>query len=648
MKTLNKLYLFIVITASIFPVKIYAQPEGEGWISLGEAIKDSFKPKRHQGFINIEPSHFLRQVFIEGIAFKENKKRDYRISSYLMTEKVDGFEGNEYRGSDKTKIDQDFEIKINDKKVNKKYISKTDNGWKIYKFDDLQRILFVGEYLPEKYLIISKYGYEEDPIFSNLYVKLGDGSKFIDQALALLQEQKQKQREEREAATIKERQERMSKAYSTPSDKGFTKTHSETLKDGTIIEHYKEGIRYIKKPNGDFASFIEPKDKRDPKTLDLIKGYTLPIEDKAKLIGDFQITFANGVIGKKNILDEQYIAPNGDILTINSDLITPENLEIANKLFIYSPQLYPMDYSIFMGSGSENFASKDLYYFDNEKKYLFIVTIGATGEKKNLSWSSYVDYDNKREFTLTETINEKPYAGYVYDFSNEGLSQRAVRVERELNGGRYIPVKNKFKNIEEGKYTFENGDYIPFVWTKNPLGERVVQYGDAFLTLIDGSTFEKIEDKYRIKRPDGSKYVGTLKGNALTDAAENYIKYGKKGKKNFYTGYYTNPKGEEEEYNGGKNRTNPDKVDNDVSPEQQELFKKYGEDNVLNAEFGIIKVGMPLELIRLFWTPTYDGGSAGTSAYTLKTGLGFGKGNRWYFRVNEKTGKVISVTKLNS
>ena len=216
-----------------------------------------------------------------------------------------------------------------------------------------------------------------------------------------------------------------------------------------------------------------------------------------------------------------------------------------------------------------------------------------------------------------------------------------------------IPNNSEIIEITDNIVKFENGDFIinssSFFNEHN--GYLNIDFKNMQVTLSDGTIYKGLIDSqnaYQTKviteviLPDKSIYKGSLIGNDLFDNLNSLSKY---GKKSFIEGTLTFANGKEHRYSRGEDIDEPADT---MTPEKKALIKKYGEDNVFSAQMGIIKVGMPLELIRKFWSPTYDGGGSETDAYTLRTSWGaFGAGNHWYFRVSKKTGKVTSVTKLN-
>ena len=649
-----------------FTEKINAQPPGEGWVSLKDAVKNNFIPFNHEGMpygynhkiklYNLEPVNISKQVFIDEIAFKNEKKLKTESNPNLILEGVVGIEKTQFISSDRSSVNGSLELNINNQKVNKKNLKKENNGWMSYKFDNLQRILFIGEFIESPSAFVNKKGdtpssYYDYPIFSNIYVKLGDGSAYIKEVQDYIAKENEEKKRAKAEAEEREYKEKLAKIFTTPQDKGWTSIKSEQLKDGTVVEHYAEGIRFIKKPNGDYASFKEPYDQRDPKTLDMVKGYDLPLDAKSIPVGDFRLTYANGVVGQANRDAEMYIASNGQTLKMEGELIkTKRSYLLPNGMIGYYPTM-DITYELFNNPNNESQefvygGIKNHSYFDITTTRQNAFSVFTNDSENEHLLNLYIDKAGK--FAIGEPINEKNKCFYLYKFDNNGLVQNEIVI---MPGGdiNTLPISTKIKEVTTDKIIFENNDYMNYSMGAK-FGKPIAVYSDLFLTLNDGTIIEKIEGKYRIKSPDGSRYVGTIfppydDNYTLTQLRDGIeaITNGKSPR--YWTGYLTTKEGKEIEYKDAKNLTEPEKPQQREETEEEKAFyKKYGRDNVFNARLGIVKVGMPLELIRIFMDPYLDSESTNSAWYKVNVFNGFTT-NHWYFRVNKKTGKVEYVSK---
>lgn len=618
-----------------------AQPPGDGWINLGDYIKGVYnygkvngdKMKTVEGYAAYDKP-LEEQKFVTKLAYKDTQKnkadksiiRMYRYSGFDKENKI------KVNLLDKYQVNGDFsEIYDRSKRIDKKSLQKTNDGWIIFELDTPS---VIAEIYPKK-----SGKLKESTILEDIYVQIDESRDPVKLYEKLLAEEKAKQEEliakqeaERKAAEEKKQQEFLLSLYTTPKDKGWIPVKTEKLKDGTIVEHYTEGVRFYKKPNGDFASFLEPKDSRDPKTLDLINGMNLPIEGDSKPIGDFQFTFGNGVIGYKIGNKEEYKTKKNQTIKINPD--NNNTIKFGN----YNSYIPLFGFTYAMFDNPKQFANElsiggPASFIDNIIKNNILIYTTPDLEKE-IPLNSYkkgmVNYSNSKlqyEYqgeVFGQPIMDLENAYYVYRFDNNGLNQIGVII------GEYIPISSKVVKDDGKKITFENGDFIYYsiIDGKYKLKE------DAHVTLNDGTVFEKIEDKYRIITPDNTRFVGEVEyyeGQIPVQIRDYLVN----GYNSFENGFLTLANGKEYEITYGK-------------IPKQFYYTKYGQANVDAASKGDIRIGMSLQMLKdmgVYIIKNNDDPKDGT--YLLVTGFADYMTRMKYkiFTVNLSTGKIIQIGK---
>lgn len=581
----KKLMPIMAILALIFsmPAIVSAQTAEEGWITLKEAMQNKYSARSHEGIptleglitvYNLEPTNdkVANDVFIKKIAFKENVKVPYSDHTTLVIEKVDGLEGDKLITSNPVSVSPKFEIKIDGKKVNKKQIKENGQGLKVFEFDDLQRIAYVGSFLedPQSFERQKLRGenktninsYFDYPIFSNIYVVVEDGSSYANAA----EEAHKKAQEELFATTV----------FKSPQQSGWTPTSSETLADGTVVEHYSQGVRTYKKPNGDYATFIEMDDIRDPKTLDLISGTTLPVDSASYPIGAFRITQPNGLIlesdgifsdiiftdhGKLKIREESkdiYYSNYKDLVksVLNElenneskikysqyDILKNKSQKSAGKFnsnndkiafypffdISYSDFIDPQDNIILGRLGPEDPGYNGSWPQKRSMWAFPYEYIDKEGNKTGYDELSFVEYNGIQKIFCYKNLTILGLSGD--DMMWEGIATAYDTSELQANRRVYTEDNfiffntNKITNISADNIVpgsdvlyiteidYENGDKLKI---KYDASEGVVDDG-TILTLPNGTKIEEIEGKWRIIHPDGSRYIGTLPHHSFSN-----------------------------------------------------------------------------------------------------------------------------------
>lgn len=636
------------------PGKIYAQPEGEGWISLEEAIKENLMPVSHKGMpygyntmmdlYNLEPQDPATNVFIKKIAYKKiASTTNYESKPNLVVEKVEDFNGQTFQTSDKLNIDSYLDIKINGKKINKKNIIRDDNGWNIIELNGLNKISYIGEYFESPY-DYSKEGlrrrkgnhsykdpplttsYYDFPLFSNIYVKLEEPSSLPSEIVAL-----------------KEQRERENSIYSTPSLKGWTPAKTETLADGTIVEHYNEGVRFIKKPNGDFASFIEPEDSRDPKTLDLIKGIDKSLNNSDNIIGAYQFTFEDGVVATSDGVYDKYFLEEGMTLELNNT--SNDNWNIKKKKnhmnFQYTTPFLNITYGQFIGNESIDFLIPAVYFKQNDTPILNAFKF--KNEEGEFDIDLYLSgFDINDNFVKTLM-----YKNVISEFDPKGFKLVGISTP-QFYFPTYQAITSQSNNGNIFRIDLANGDFVEY-----DISDRYTFENFKF-TFRDGTILEQIIDKtmgmgQRVFYPDGSKFVGRLmKSPEDTDLlrwfSQDHPEF------EYYQGIIYDAEGNESQYNC-LDRERKNYEGNRAIAE--ELIKKYGESTVLEVMSGNIKVGMNINMIKEIGLPPITLDSSGQNYDWYKvtgvgqvtklngsTGIGYTHG---YIKVDKKTNKIVYI-----
>lgn len=522
--------IFYTVLVGIFfnSLSLNAQnfdPTQKGWVRLADILVDDYdydynhtemeglyfdsETTRWRINVDLKPSKFLwDNNFFTKIAVK-NKHEGDKETKYIPFQELN------LETYDLSPVDWRLEItkkKIKLIPINKKNkeieIEKTDDGWTIY---DLNKIVTVGECnlsfgpftnlkpssfkkdnsdkgeSPEEFLEILK----EKDLYNSIYV-------FLDSDL----EDKLEER-----ANIEKEKYKKDNYYNTPETFGLQLIGREQSSDGTIIEHYSNGIRFIKKTNGDYASFAEPKSEINEKNLEKVDGSKLPLKDDAKVLGGYRLTLPNNLILESNGIvtyvifnEDNYLKfeyelssyPVESIFKITyTDFIDPKNNLIQNSIKKESESLMgiPFDY---ICDGEE---MDDNYYIKHGKNvtqngtkfdviddmgyiYRFQPKVGL--EKVGICWGIRQDDWNKKTFFVIEKTDD--------------ISEISKWIK-------------KYNYVSRNNIVFENGDVIRF----NDVDKLK---NGTVLTMPDGSIMGLYDynggDKWKIKHPNGDLFVGNI------------------------------------------------------------------------------------------------------------------------------------------
>lgn len=629
-KIFTKLMALIALVL-LFPMSTFAQPPGEGWVKLGDYIKGvyNYDKKEHWYILPLGQQDFLP---IEKIAYKKinGKNQD---KSYICISGIPTFK-NANNIRDKFSKDvfvySNFKIQEGNgdsaKVLNPKDLNTDNEGWTIYSLIPIQPAFITN-------INDVKKGPDSN-IWDNIYVLPGKLNYFAC-VENHKKEEAEKQRiaeekaaEEKRIAEKKAYQNLLTRTFTTPANKGLSPVKTETMKDGTIIEYYN-GHRFFKKPNGDFASFIENKDERDPKTLEVVSGRSKPINPNSYLVGAYSITLPNNIKLTGDGLTDIYFIPNGDTLKYNKNNIKA-SLEgnVSSGRLTYSDFFNPADIKNIYKNANDEF----IYYPKNSEPFpLYYEELG------------FFKTPNLFKGNL-----EDDYSILFYDIDENGLYQSGIKWKKR-NSRCHFKTRKKIKSITPD-YTyktnieFEDGDYL---YRKVDEGDQETLYH-----LENGIVIEEFNidhGTYKITFPNGDKFVGSIihpsepgtDNEGLTVLISDFDEITKNNRW-LRTGTLTTAKGKEIEYRGGETAQEIAKKEAAQDAEEQKFYKKYGRDFVYSARLGIIKVGMPLELIRMFMNPYKDRENGSFTWYNVNVSNGFTT-KKWYIKVNNKTGKVVSI-----
>ena len=657
------LLILFTLTLIVIPLQLHAQPKGEGWISLEQILKDKYKfeksvdrPDWYWGYLSPNGDIFDISV-ISKLAYKKNvDPKDSR--SELHLKKITGINEDEIKYICDPKIieiNNNFDIKIGKEKIKSKKLPKDENGWLIYVINDPAGIMAVTGINGNKVW--------DDEIFKNIYVYLDPAKNPIP---ALEEARIEKGRQEIEKRK-KQFQEFLSWMYTNPQEKGWTPERTDKLTDGTIVEHYKEGIRFFKKPNGDFVSIIQPEDGRD-RDLNLIKGMDREFPLNTLLVGDYQISFPNKVVLKRKGVDEMALFENGDTLIAGLTIyVLFDHDEVArgmvennyDNLNAFQPT-FPIKFYTFLEP--EKYLLKSDYlerkfddkvsgrsYGTNTDHMYEFVEIGSLGYKFKPLTFSYITKDNKNNKTLelkqyrpkdfwsNGNYFTDPFVYWVlmeennpqlYTLGVNGLE--AAGFNGDVNGqasGFNLPSYRAFMVPNEiSNFNLNNGTRINF---KN--GDFYNNNDEYHITLSDGTIIEKFSNKngrggLKVTHPNGDFFIPYRDYNLDTyiDASEltyHIFPYAE--------GTLTKANGKKFEFgNQGGNLTEQNAKDR---KEWDALYKKYGKETVLSAAMGGVAIGMPLELLKKVGNPVLESSGTNYAWYRYY---------HRYIRVNKKTGKI--------
>ena len=657
--------LLLLVVAVLSPTILPAQTSDEQWIRLADLMKE----RKYSGlWPKYQPSsdELEDQIIINKIAYKKtDRKKNIRNYSggRLCLQKIDGMNGTIPIYSSEASVSPYFDLNINGKKIKSKEITTNDEGWKIYEFDDLMRISSIGSFTE----ILGYSIQEEDSgydLLDYIYVSLGDISGLASQ---------------KRNTIIKEAYENL---FITPQEKGWTPENSETLSDGTIIEHYREGVRTYKKPNGDFATFFEPDDKRNPKTLDLINGKTLSPDSASNPIGAFRITQPNGLIVEsdgiypsfifndgskmnlmdrsksayyqnyKDMLNEIVDAANGQIKGIDhpqKDIISnyakmnADKFKGANDKIAYFP-FFDITFTDFIDPQDNFIMEKDGNYGSRhrDKRAYDFEYVEPNGETKHPDFFFFpYRYGQKIFRPTTMSIwgmnDDLVYEGISieYDPSSKNINDTFLESYILFDNNKRTKVKydyiipNNNNRIYAYDTEFENGDRL--IVKYDPQERFIIDDDGTILTLPNGTKLENIEGKYKITHPDGSSFVGSIIfGGGYPRAIDFYNKYLSTGEFKYDTGILTKADGKEFNYKGGTNLeefAQSQAEEKRIAAEKQKalmnsLISKYGKSNVEQAANGNIREGMSIEMLVELGLPlVYNNSNSTYSWYKLIVGL---------------------------
>lgn len=579
-----------------------AQTNNEKWIRLADVMEDlksesTQKWVQSGGYYTFHSDYHPKseeletQIIIKKIAYKKHRRnRESDFGGELHLQKIDGMNGTTPIYSGVASVSKNFDININGKKIKSKDINPNEEGWKIYEFDDLMRISSVGAFTGKGKEHHESGYFNEIPLLDDIYITLADVSDLKSQ---------------KGNAIVKEAYENL---FISPQENGWTPENSERLSDGTIIEHYSQGVRTYKKPNGDFATFFEPDDIRDTKTLDLIKGSSLAPDSASYLIGAFKITQPNGVIIESDGLSEAFLfvddyqiklmetskskyfekyknnlndiidAANGKINKVGDtqkDIISgyaKKNSAIfkeVNNKFAFAP-FFDITFKDFINPYDNFITEKTIRKYDRESKGNFGLYgfdyVSPTGDIL-ASDLFFFDYNGNQKIFLPSTM---AVIGMNDTLKQEGIStsykpSSTVSLEKGtdiINSGdldkNFILFNNNKVSKIKGDYIlpnnktlfvteidFENGDKYIAKYNKD---ERRIDDDETILTLPDGTKLENIEGKYRITHPDGSRFIGSIGRSYINKnpaSIDFYNHFVQTGKYQYYTGVLTTADGKE-------------------------------------------------------------------------------------------------------
>ncbi|MCH5234827.1 MAG: hypothetical protein J1E16_05995 [Muribaculaceae bacterium] len=633
---MNKLINYILIILFLFlPIIVKAQPPGEGWIRLGEFIDGKYEINNFDiqyAKIGLKSYDATQDIYISKIAYKPiNKNSDPNAILYLLPIKIEN--GEIKSTNDVISISNDFVISENKEKIKTKNLPKED-GWLIYNISNPAFLYMIdglnSEDVNRRYINLSR-----NPIFNNFYV-------FLDP-------DKDPAKVAKETNT-KKRQEFDKTVFTTPQEKGWTPIRTDNLEDGTIVEHYDEGIRLYKKPNGDFMSFIQPEDTRDPKTLDVIKGmdqdfFTSP--NKRTPVGAYQLTLPNGIIIAGNGVTGEIRFSNGSKVISDNDGSIFIPIKLRNELIAF-PAVFPISYDTFLEY--ETYKNHDIRFMHlppiNKPDNLEMLVETKYSDRFNPDLISYAFKKKPLKFIYIKEGESDRYF-YFQDFdsrllfylsSDSELSQVYYPEKEALKPfaieGLIIPWEIETIYTEEDNNTikFTNKDYIK--WSR----WGIYSPDEVHLTLSDGTIIEKFPDfkSYKITLPNGDKFVGEIELDDFLSAFEF-------GDYNFKNGQLSTHDGKNYEYQNFINKTKRDaEVAKLAAAVQKALYSKYGKSDIDEALAGHIKTGMKLQMLKDLNIPlTLDDESSSSAWYKMATEITYNGDVKYrWIRVNKSTGKI--------
>lgn len=642
---MKKVLIIFAMLIALPMIKTQAQTSDENWVSLGEYLKDVYElqpdgTSKPKGWLlallpKEESWDILR--FVSKVAYKKNEG-DFLPNTNLHINKLLKFDlENPEFDQNEIIISHGFDISQNGNKTKSKKIPVNDEGWKIFDLDGVGVITGVTGIRKEEGI--------DSPIFKNIYVALSPDKNPSNMAISKVQEL---------------RNEIDRNVFTTPQTMGWSPVKTEKLDDGTIVEHYDEGIRHFKKSNGDFISFKQLDDIRDSKTLDIKKGMDQDISnssEKKNPIGSFQLTLPNGIVLIGNGITNEIRFNNGSKLVSDNDGSIYNPIELKNGTMAY-PALLPISYATLLDYKSyDNVDSRFLKLPDDYTKrfnseYVDLKFRPSDNGIKPLKFI-YIEDDkpNKNITAVKAKINENSHDEYLIFTSPSKYEDICAQLYYPDDSGLssygflesykpyFAPLEIKEVKIEGEGYdkkiffNFINGDYIIY-------GRSFIP-SELHLTLKDGTIIEKFPDNryYKLTFPNGDKYVGHLD----LQYALNQLLFENDPNIVLQEGTLTTADGKKYEFANYINITKRDEEYAKLATAvQKALYSKYGKNDVDAALAGNIKIGMKIEMLKDMHIPlTLDDQSASYAWYKMATDITY-HGNvkyRW-IKVNKSTGKI--------
>ena len=594
-KQILTVLMLLALSFANAPFVFSQSSPGEGWVGLGDYLKDTYKytsGNNWTGEIYISnPDDDSGYRFATKLAYKK-KVGEFlpHANLHLCRFEWDG-ENPMIHNEDEILISTGFDVTEKGNKIKKKSLP-TEGDWTIFDLNGVALILKVTG--------INNADGLNSAILKNVYVYLDPAQDPMVKLNKIIAEREQAARE----AFI-------SSIYQTPDIAGWKPERVDKLDDGTVVERYKEGIRFIKKPNGDYASFLEPEDKID-ENLNMVKGCDQPINKYAETFGNYRKTLKNGATVERTLNKYRITSPKGNYVEIVTSLDylkewEKEYVQKKNDLAYFDRFIYKLNYDNFLD---------DININSLEEEY---VTSGSL-----LSNSTTTIYN--ADGTVINPVEGQNYALWSgYEPWGAG----------HINGPYTVAEKNGDKII------FTNGDFLE---GKN--GETA-----AHITLTDGSVVEKFptDRRFKITHPNGDIFIGDSylslnQNNHYWDFVNSYYE---DGKYHYVDGLLTKANGKEFNYKNGVNKEEQEAMVEKASKELlNQLYAKYGKANVDAFLNGNIKTGMKLQMLLDLGATIYRDDQIGNNTwYKWVTDITY-QGNvqyRW-LRVNNSTGVINLIS----
>ena len=612
--------LFSLVIAILLPNALLGQTKEDNWVNLSNYMEDKYERDWMVRYPTKPKSGKYNDLkYVTKIAFKKIMNGN-NSELYLLPVVIDG---------DKARFSQqpiaitgNFEIYQSNgtsyEKINPNII-KGKNGWSIYELDGPAAILKVNPQGAEW-----KVGH----FFNSINVAYDPTIDLMAMFEAQEKEDQPKIQQAKQTAFEKS-------IYTTPQNAGYTLERTDNLKDGTIVEHYKEGIRFIKKPNGDYASFKEPNDERDKETLTLTKGMDKEINTteggyNEQILGDYQITLDNGVAYKSEGINEEIIFPNGDkLVSVWSKPRNKTNFHLTkDKDIDIKRHIYNLYYGDFINSNTQLGGQVEK----------IIHNLTYVNDLDNLSFDYIENGVKTKNLKANKDFASDLQTQQLYKYGKDGLIPYGVTD----NGLSVIQLPLEIQTKNGKRINFTNGDFVE-LYDGNSF-----QFNECHLTFPDGSLIEKFSDvnKFKVTHPNGDYFISAELPESNSEI-HNFIQNWNKDEKYHY------PKGTLTKANGKKIEyayldTTQEEVEANERKEraknQQELnklYSKYGKANVDNILKSNIIIGMPLQLIKDYIYVSEYHQTANYTWYHLNTHFEYK-----YIKVSNSTGKVTEISEV--